>query len=199
MGRINHPPVVPPTRPVAPSGPPPMPATRWPIIVGVIAIVLGALGVLNSMFQLAMPVLARFAASLGPLGAMATSGVARYSMPNTVASILAGTVWSGCVVLGIRLVRRRPLSNAFIVAWVVLRFASVVLVAMVGYFIQVRSFEGVTQGSGRPSPAFFQLVAALGVATNLVFNSIWPAFLLWWFAREPIRAEIHAWSAQGIR
>jgi hypothetical protein len=203
-------PMQPPAIPAEPTAPPTVwpglrvkpPRSKWPAVVGIIAIVIGAGGFLYN--------------ACGAVGAFVV-GMVFQRMPSTgmppevfqvkpgwvgvmlVMSLLCGVL----LIPGIALLQRRRWSAAWLRIWSV---AAIVL-AVAGSVIEARiQGENMTRmmtatsmpaGAG-PSPAFFQATAIGGAVFNAVLRCAFPVFLLIWFTRRKIRDEVAAWTAPSV-
>ena len=104
---------------------------------------------------------------------------------------------------GIALARRRPWASGTLVAWAVLRIVQAIPAVLVGYFMQMAMFEAMEEaaassgggGGGFPT-GMSSIMAAFGIVglvIGLLIAWALPAFVLIWFARSRIRAEVAEW------
>ena len=184
--------LTPPTHPgaiTAPARP-----SNWPVVIGIIAIVVGAGGILGGLWGAAAPV---------PMGWFSWAMVPGQAeslhawLPWTVSSSLASAAVAILLLLGgIKLVKRHPAAPGLLRVWAILKLPMAVFVTIVGIMVQKEQFE-VVQGSTTTMPmgsAFFDLMAVLGVAVSVVWYGALPVFMLIWFARKKSKAEVADWS-----
>ena len=193
-------PLAPPTQPAALA--PVAPRSKWPAVVGIIAIVIGAGGFLYN--------------ACGAVGAFAV-GMVFQRMPSTglppevfqikpgwvgvmlVMSLLCGVL----LIPGIALLQRRRWSVRWLRIWSVVA----IVLAVVGSVIEARfQQENMTRmmtatsmpaGAG-PGPAFFKITVIGGAVFNAVLRCVFPVFLLIWFARRKIRDEVATWQSSAV-
>ena len=189
-----HPPIAPP--PAVAAAPP----SDWPRVLGIIAIVLGSLGALGGCLRLAFPFV------LGMLEDLASQGggpdmfgtMREWQGWNIAASMLGMVIAVLLIVEGLGLLRRRTWSIRFGYCWAVLKMMFVLFDSILGYFIQQEMFQAMAnQGTPIPmfGPGFFKATGALGVVLGIAWGWALPVFMIVWFCRAKIRADIAAWSA----
>ena len=188
-------PGAPPTQPVTYA--PPAQRSSWPTVLGIIAIVLGALGILGGLWGLISPMVMKAAWANAPA-------------PNQ-AMLDAIEPWRGWVVLcalvtivlaiallvsGIGLVRRRTWARPLCQTWAVFKILYVLASSGLGYQMARASYDTASQQSPNlPAlgPTFAQSMAAVGVCVGIVWSCALPVFLLIWLSRARIKAEIAEW------
>lgn len=187
--------VAPPTEPglvEMPRGP-----SVWPRVVGIIAIVLGAGGILGGLYGALSPLMLDAMASMMPQGqemVAAAKELGGWTVAISLASVvLAGVLLAG----GIGLVKRRRWSVSIIRIWALVRLLLVMANAVLTYQMTKGQFEMMSQQQpgGPPMPAGIgQGFAAIGVAVGVVWGWAFPVFVLIWLARGKIKAETSAWD-----
>ena len=190
--------------------PPPLPKPRvssrdpvpWHMPIGTVTIILGVLGVLWGGIRIAQ-------AYMGDLGSPATGEEFDAEALEAVVekwqpvAVLTGAIYIpvGLILLagGILLLKRRPLCVPVIRVWAILKLVSI---GVNGYFqfliasdqMAVMFSEGAL-GSDLP---VVKSISDATVVVVLVLSIIWmsllPVFLLYWFARARIRTEIATWK-----
>lgn len=189
-------PFVPPTQPGgirAPQG-----ASSWPRIIGIIAIVLGALGILGGLYGMLAPWIVEAIASIMPRGTEGTlDAVVESANWLIVTSIITTGVAALLLVGGVGLVKRRQWGVGTCRAWAVLKMLLVLLNTGVGYFLQQASLAALSEQTPGGAQMPQELVTAM-VVVGLIFGIAWgwafPVFILIWLARGKIKAETSAWS-----
>ena len=196
------------TPPVEP-GEIPHPTSAWPKVIGVITIVFGALGILvygcggliGNVIVVALSGAAQSGGAIDPVNA-AQMDVLRQYMPWTILSGL-GSLALGVLLLvaGIGLLRRRSWSRKASVVWSILRMTYAIPTGVLGYIVNTAQFEAMEQAaasSSSPIPSgFFAIMHSLGPAglgCGLVWGWALPVFLLSWFSRSKIKAEVAQWT-----
>ncbi len=188
-----HPqPLAPPTQPGAIVAPPR--PSNWPNVIGIIAIVLGAGGILGGVWGAASPWLMS-SLSWAMLPGQAESLQAW--LPWTVSSSLAAAAVAILLLLGgIKLVKRNPAAPGLLRVWAILKLPMAVCLTIVGIIVQREQFD-VVQGSTTAMPmgsAFFDALTVFGVVVSVVWYGALPVFMLIWFARKKSKAEVAGWS-----
>jgi hypothetical protein len=174
------------------------PPSKWPTVIGIIAIVIAALGLLAN----ACGVVSLFFA-----GTMFRRTVLP-GMPPELFQIRPGLVVIQLVrfamavallIIGIGLLQRRPRSARWVNPWAVLA----IVVSVIGGYIEFRAQQdnfaimathgGMPPGGPGPGFGFFMGFAAAGAVFNAVLRCAFPVFLLVWFARRKIKEEVSTW------
>ena len=185
-------PLAPPTQPGAIVAPPR--PSNWPNVIGIIAIVLGAGGILLGVWGAAAPLLMRWF-SWAMIQGQAESLQAW--LPWTASSSLTAAAVAVLLLLGgLKLVKRNPAAPGLLRLWAVLKLPVAVFVTVVQILVQKDQFEAIQGSTGAMplGPAFFDLMAVIGVVVPLVWFGALPVFLLIWFARKKSKAVVAGWS-----
>lgn len=192
-------PVTPPTEPV--------PIVRrelgstWPGVIGAIAIVFGALGILNGLMAMASPF---FVNMMGNMGGQTTG------MVETMKSWMWWVILSGVLTIvvasvllaaGIGVVRRRAWGAKTMLVWAVLKFVWGGISVAGGVLMQMeqmKAMQAQTASPGQGVPAAMMtgmtdMVMIFGLGFGLLWAWALPVFVLIWFMRPKIRAEVRAW------
>ena len=173
------------------------PAPTWPKPIGIIAIILGSLGVLGGFWGMVAPkVMATMAANMPPEMA------GQFDVMNdfagwTIASSLAGLVVAvALLVAGIGVLKQRRWGVTAIQAWAAVKMLLVVATSILGYqiFQQTAVTMSQTQGMQAMPPGVMSTMGALSIGVGLLWGWALPVFLLIWFARRKIKQEVAAWS-----
>ncbi|MFW6058903.1 MAG: hypothetical protein ACODAQ_01900 [Phycisphaeraceae bacterium] len=172
--------------------------SRWPTVLGIISIVLGALGLLGLIWQMAMPfVMEPFLNSLGPPGTAQTQELAVQRHPLMLASNVFQFVLAAILLaVGVLLIRRRALARRLGLTWAWLDIVAVVLGLTINYVLQQAHWaEQQAAGSATPGMQNFEQVGLIiGSLVGLVFGCALPVFMLIWLSRAKVKAEVVEWD-----
>ena len=192
-------PIVPPTAPI-----PPKPSS-WPMVIGIIAIIFGSLATLQGCMGLGWWALAGAFTS-----AMPEEQAEMMDATKDFASLMmisAGLTMPVAIVLligGIGLTKRNPRSPKTCRIWAGLKMLLVVYSSIVTFLSSQAQMEAMQRmlekdpnTAGAMSGLFGTLMAIIGPVI-LVFAIVWgwalPIFMLIWFSRRKIKAEIAQWG-----
>lgn len=178
---------------------------KWPKILGIIALVLGILGILQSAIS---PISLYFVDTQMELmiqqGAeeeKVTGYMKQMKSLSLVSAVSLGLVAVVLLTGGIMLLKRNPKGGITLQVWAVLKILAG------GYFtfrsmaltrIQMDLTMGMAgTGMGGREAEMMQKVTDYAVYGGMIFGLLWlaalPVFFLIWFAREPVRQEIAKW------
>lgn len=198
--------------PAAPPTSPPFIAPRreqWPSVVGIIAIVLGAIGVLSSVWNaLGMLLVSAVASGQGapadnapPASSLDVSAVFR-SMEYWTGSLVAINLLLGglavlLIVAGIGLLRRRRRGAAWMVRWSILRIIAGIAFAVVSALMQRDQINAMAGSPNDPAASAVLRMGPLMIVVTAVFALVWtmtfPVFVLVWMGRGTVRKTIASW------
>jgi hypothetical protein len=198
---ISDPPILhPPMMPGAVAAP----RSAWPSVIGVIAIVFGALGALQGVVGLLAPMFVgrfrAFAASNSPQGATGDpfAGWDQHQTELIVSALL--TLGAGTLLLvgSILLVMRKRASRGVLLLWAAIKMAVVVFGAWLGYVMNQAQFAAMQQsGSGPLAGAgmggMLDAMSAAGAVIGVLWGWALPIFMLIWFMRAKVRNELATW------
>jgi hypothetical protein len=179
----------------------------WPIVLGVISIVVGILACLYAAAGTAMSML------LPALGGW-TSYTPRGTTGVDVAALMRDHAWllrvaysqlgvgaALLVIAGIGLVRRRPWGARLMRIWgvlgVLLALGSAASVGVFEARFMGAAFTSISASSGSGGGPPPQVGYVAGVFTGVIMAfllSIFPVFVLIWFSLAPVRAEVGRWT-----
>lgn len=173
--------------------------SSWPKVIGIIAIVFGALGAVNGVMGFMGQFVAEKVIDIVPTGQReafeATKDLRIWVFLDYLVRLALGVV---LIVGGSKLVGRKPGSARILRAWSWLKIlASVYSVAIawqaIPTQIAVMQQDPNMQSSGL-STAMLEFILKLGFVAFLLWCIALPVFLLIWFARRTIKDEIRGWS-----
>lgn len=191
---------IPPTRPgrvSAVKGP-----AVWPLVLGIIGLVFGIGSMVASIIGLLMPVLSRSMFSSGPaalpmanvFGVHSTGLIIYYACTIALSSVL--------VMASVRLIKRKPDSTTWLIFWALMKFVHAVFAVYFTMEVQrtsLASQQGMFISSSKPpNPQVMASVNNAVIWATGVFIALWsvwgPIFVLCWFSRAKVRAEVAKWS-----
>lgn len=188
---------MPPTSPWSHGGLP-QPQSSWPGIVGTISIVFGSLGLLcygcNSIMTVASPLMQSIvppeAQQAQAQGAVLALNIGSYCIGFLLAILLLFS--------GIGVVQRRRWGRTTSIVWAFLKVALAIIVLALTVILAQDIADQVNQqmqasGQAAPftmTPELIILFAGVGV----LFQLIWPVFILIWFNRARIKDEVATWQ-----
>lgn len=170
--------------------PPPVALSKWPTVIGVVAIVYSGLMLVCGGGG---AVMSRFALSHQQIQAQLFETGSLYKMSYAVWMLS----WAASILLliaGIGLTMRRRWSVSVARIWAVAAAIMALLGAVLGYANADTVMNQMAQSSRTAMPAgAMSAFALIGVLISLLFHLALPVFLLIWFAREKIKAEAAGW------
>ena len=179
---------------------PPKPS-GWPMTIGVICIVFGSLGLVcygcNAVSTMATP----FMMGMVPEDQRPATpqGVQLVVQVVQLCAAFALSVW--LLIAGIGLTRRRPWARGQCIGWSLMKIVLTVISSGVGVLMAPNMVQQIndqmTQGGG---PPLFTLTVPMFIAfivLSLLWYLVWPLFLLIWFSRPAVKAEVDTWAAQA--
>jgi len=187
-----------------PSAPPtaPGPITElrgkasWPTIIGIIAIVFGAGGMLGALLGSASMIFGELLTMPGIFGqpAMPEGGWRLlFAALLAVSFFVALMLLFGGIYLNYRLKRGARLCKVWAVTKVILVVISTVL-GFVNAPATMREAMAAQPGGSPPfGDAFIYAMMGVGICFGLVWGWALPVFMLIWFSRKKIKAEVAEW------
>ena len=179
----------PPTQPFIP--PPPVPLSRWPMVIGLILLIYGGLfavcGAAGQLFERLVPRSMR-----SQVTAPSAGWWADYMLASKVVSEI---MFISVAIVGIGLLMRRRWSIWFAQAWSVLEI--LITLVSLGISFAVREELLRMAQSNVPasiSPQFMQQIMVASVCLSTLLTLGLPVFLLVWFKRGAIKAEVSQWA-----
>ncbi len=201
-----------------PQMPPPTPMTpptdagaiqprksTWPMVIGIIAIILGSLATLQGCMGLGWPALAGlFTSALSEEQAGMMDATKSLTPLMMISSGLTMAIAIVLLIGGIGLTKRSPRSPKTCRIWAGLKMLLVVYSSIVAYLVQQAQMEAMQRmlEEDPNAPAamvgFFGTLMAIIGPVIFVFAIVWgwalPIFMLVWFSRRKIKAEVAHWG-----
>ncbi|MFH1419468.1 MAG: hypothetical protein ABII12_14425 [Planctomycetota bacterium] len=188
-----------------PTVPPPMTASAanrgggWATAIGIIAIILGALNILQGCSGAVSPLLMGGFARMAPVGQpTGMEGMLTWQAWTIPLSILGLCLGILLLVVGIGILKRRRWAVRAGFYWAMLKVPFALASSILGYLVQQDTFEAIQQQGGAAMPpmggGFFAAMGAFTVVFGLVWGWALPVFLIVWLSRQRIKAEVACWS-----
>lgn len=202
-----------PSTPPVHRGAVPVQPPSWPMVLGVIAIVIGSLGILGHgcagiVGQLMQP----FFVNIARKSAQGNQSIfdaqmqitAKY-LPFQIANIVVMTGLSVLLVIGgIGLAKRRAWSRGAFMTWAIIRIAYVVPASYIAYCMTTEMMQkmasaaasGAASGPAMPGGfgVFFQAMGVVGVIAGGIMVCLMPLFALVWFNIPKFKHEMAGWK-----
>lgn len=184
MSQMDHPPI--PAAP--PTSPDPSAVARrkitWPTVVGIIAIVFAAGGLMTGLGGVVSWL---FAETWRPGSGASAAHYRPVMIPlSAVHGLLAGLLLAG----GIGLIRQRRWAVRVLLTWAWLRVVEGVVNAVVQAMMQREMFQQAgAQSPGMPAP-FVHVMTVVSFVFALAWAAALPVFLLIWFRGRRVRGDI---------
>ena len=194
---------------VPPMAPGPIPQThptsRWPKVIGIIAIVLGSFGALGGCIGMFGPMFTDMIKEVaeGQPGTAATvvqfEVAAEWATWTIVQSICGLAVGVVLILAGVGLLKRRGWGPKATISWAVLKMLLVVGTSVIAYGQATAAFDRMAdlpnlQSLPQGATAFGSIVAMIFLGLNAVWGWALPVFMLIWFSRSKIKAETAQWT-----
>lgn len=180
--------------------------SKWPAVLGIFCIVVGAGGVLihgwGVIQNLWMP---QWFSGI-PEQAAFTAVMKKWAVPMAVSSATSGMLAALLIVGGVQLFRKRAGARGLLLSWAVVRVIQGVGAAIAMGLMQEEQMRvTMTSASGQGGPPAAVNVA-IGSATGVVtvtLYSLWaialPAFVIVWMMLPRVRREMSSWRSEGRR
>ncbi len=182
--------------------------SRWPTVIGIIAVVFGVLGVLAACMGLVSNVLvAIFGGSMQGMPEVQKAQfevMRQYVVPNSIMMVVGTVVAAWLLVAGIGVLRRRPWSRRAAVGWAVAKILYAIPGSVLGYLLNKALFDAMEQAaidSGTPMPTGIFTSMQSGGAAMIGCETLWawalPLFLIIWFRRASVKTEVERWALEN--
>ena len=211
----DHPqPATPSPTPAAPPTAPgrlavPRQEAAWPGVVGTLCTVFGGLAVFGTILVLvyyALIGLGVFEKFFGPLPEDNPASHSMQAISDHTAVLVAAELFKCALAVlllyaGIGILRRRPAAIRPAKIWSVLKIVATIIGACIGVWIQQETLRATFSGSAAPAnappatPLFMQSGAIVSGIIGIAWGCALPVFLLVWFSRPRVKAEIARWRS----
>lgn len=191
---IPVPPSAPPTRPGANAVPDAVSA--WPTVIGIIATIFGAGGLLLSVWGMASPFLMdRWMTGMQDPRMSQMMSVPQWRTYTVVSSALSLGAAALLLGAGIGILQRRRWASRTSTTWAIVKMAVVLVGTALGYMTMQAQLGAMNAAAPTSMPAG---VTTGMVAGGMCFGIVWgwalPIFVLIWFSRSRIKAEVATWT-----
>lgn len=208
-GVVREFPASPPTRPpgIAPR------REQWPTVLGILSIVLGAMGVISGAWNaLGMIMMSTMASGQGaagggspPPGGLDLSAMIRsmgeWAGVMSGLNLLSAGLSVLLIIAGSGLVRRRRWGATWMVRWSILKIVLGAVLAAATAMMQHEQFKAMSGDAGQtptdPAASAMRSMGPIMVALTAVVSLVWywayPVFVLIWMRRSPMRRTIAGW------
>lgn len=191
------PPFTPPSHTAAPG-------TKWPKLLGIIAIIFGAGGLLQSIIGLVSMILVKQQMQAFVEQGADQAKVHEYLSKITYHTYLSSAVMAvvGLLLLvgGILLLRRRKMASPVLQIWAVLKLIVGGLVTFKSAALSRMQMEIIMSNTaigGGQEAEMMKTFTNYGVWIGLIFGLLWlavlPIFVLVWFNREKAKQDMSSW------
>lgn len=175
------------------------PAPKWPGVIGVICIVFASLGLVQGVLAAAMAVLMPLIQGMVPASQQSTFAGVEEHMGLTIASAALGTGAAGALLAGgILLVKRRRRASTVLLCWAPAKILIEGFGTAVGYMVGQSQLKAMGAGGAGGVPAavvpVVQTLQIVGIGVGLLFACALPGFVLIWFMRDKVRADMASWK-----
>lgn len=189
----------------APPGPPPLSSRvisgarppAWPLVVGIIATVLGGLGILGGMLGLLTPLFTGILRDFSLPGQETSFELIERWMPWSMASAAINLcLATALLTAGILLIRRRRAGATAARVWAVVKIPWEAVYAFVQYLMvqdQVELMNGEYPGVREMMSGFVKTAQVAGLVISAVVFMVFPVFILTWLSRDKIRDHVERW------
>lgn len=193
--------------------------SKWPKVLAIASIALGIggalagfCGLVGALFTSAIAGFAeRYPTAGGASGSTEASMAAMTQYQGWVIaqSVLSALLAGLLIFAGVRLLNRRAQCRQLIRLWAVMKIVLATCSAVLTYLIQEGTFAALAaqtaaageSGSGAPASAvspmpveFMQSLQYVGLSATFLWGCALACFMLIWFNRSKIKAEVEAWA-----
>ncbi len=201
-------PQMPPPTPMTPptdAGAIPPRKTTWPMVLGIIAIILGSLATLRGCMSIGSSAMfGLFASAMPEEQAEMMEATKAFAPLIMISSGLTMAIAIVLLIGGIGLTKRNPRSPKTCKIWAGLKMVLVVYSSIVTFLSTQAQMEAMQRmleedpNTAAAMPGFFGTLMAIIGPVILVFAIVWgwalPIFMLIWFSRRKIKAEVAQWG-----
>lgn len=176
--------------------------SKWPTVIGILAIIFGVLGILGYVGGVLVMVVARpfllameeaDGEEMPHLGPFSDEWIAMTIGQSIVGALLALVLLVG----GIFLLKRRKLGIRILVGWSIAKLVFVLFEAIIQVWTtreQMASMSG-QQGAPPMGPAFENMIVVMSVLATVGFGAALPVACLIVFNMKKPKAEIAKWPS----
>lgn len=178
-----------------------LPGSKWPKLLGIISIIFGVGGILQS-------IAAPFTAALtrSSMQAFVEQGADQARVDDYLTKLQSNAYLGGGIYLvlgvillvgGIMLLKRKPMSSLVLQAWAVLKILGGGFMIFKSMAIQKTQMDIMFSATAGNEAEMIGNITKYAVWFGLAFGFIWlaalPIFFLIWFNREKIKTQMSEW------
>lgn len=177
-------------------------ASTWPTVLGIVGIAFGLFGAMGGVAGVVVNLVmvageGFFADTLrgGPDAPPTVDVALKYAGLNAALSTGAACLALWLLAAGVMILQRRPASRMVVLGWAMAKIMLVLLMSGVQVVVQLDTLGAMREimpDMDMMGPVFWG-VAIVSALFNLVWGAALPVFVLVWFARARIKAEVAAW------
>lgn len=184
------------------------PKSSWLMVIGIICIVFGILGVMGSIWQAAAPFTMQYMANIIPGQSSeqiqaTVDSMTRWRYPLLGVGV-GDLILSGVLILcGVQLINSKPGCIGLFQKWAIAKIlfslvsVSVTTMAQMEQMKVSMQLQMQTMGPGGPPPQFMETMLMITLVFTVIFGLVFacalPVFILIWFSRKKVKAEIATW------
>jgi hypothetical protein len=172
------------------------PQTKWPTVIGIIAIVFGVIGALFGFCGIFGALMPGAFQAFQPQEAMEVTQ--KWAIWSGVNSLVSAAVAVLLLIAGIRLMKRHPGAPGLCRTWAVIKMVVALAVITIGWFVQQDMMASMSQARNIAQPMPDEMMRVM-MFVGLVFSLLWawalPVFMLIWFSRPKIKSEVTTWGS----
>ena len=179
--------------------------STWPMVIGIIAIILGSLATLRGCMSIGSSAMfGLFASAMPEEQAEMMEATKAFAPLIMISSGLTMAIAIVLLIGGIGLTKRNPRSPKTCKIWAGLKMVLVVYSSIVTFLSTQAQIEAMQRmleedpNTAGMMPGFFGTLMAIIGPVILVFAIVWgwalPIFMLIWFSRRKIKAEVAQWG-----
>lgn len=176
----------------------------WPTVIGIIAIVFGACGILGGILGMLGPAINKVMIEVLPADqAGSFEAQTKYQWWLAGLSLLATFIALWLLLGGIGVLKKRPAGAGKIKIWAIIKIVFVIVMVGCQVVIQRHMFDQMqAQQAGQALPSIFNftdIIVFLSLGFGLLWGLALPVFMLIWFGRRTIKDEVQTWDTASIR
>ena len=192
------------------SSPPPTPGQTkggtWKKIIGIISIIFGALAIIQSAMA---PVMIPFTRATMESSVTDDAGkekldayIEKLTSLSMMSSVILGLLSVLLLVGGVLLIKQNKIAPTLLISWAILKMVAGGYLNFKNYLLMQDQFEILTptaqiEGFGAAETEMFNNITSISAMVGLVGGTLWlmafPIFILIWFNRRKIKAEVRGW------
>ena len=168
----------------------------WPTAIGVIGIIFASFAILGGCWGGISPwIMEAFTQALPEAQQDTMSAMAQWKLWIIVSSVI-GVAFGVLLLIGsLRLLSRRQSSRGLIMIWAVLKiFVYAVGSSILSFVMTQAALSQDDPNTAQLPKGFLEWMGPIGAVFNFLWYSALPVFMLIWFSRPKIKAEMQHWA-----